>query len=139
MLEVNNWFFVLLILFISLYFILNQILFQPMLRVFKERDAAMSGSVDEAARMREDREKVLEEFKREMGEASSRAKEVFDALREEGLTKQRELMEAAGKEAQGLIEKARAELAAAAAKASASLEADAEKYAEKIADKLLRV
>jgi len=139
MLEINGWFFVLLGLFLALYFILNKILFQPMLKVFAEREQAISGSVEEAGRMQVDRERLVEEFKRDMGEASSRAKAAFEALREEGLEKQRQMLEAASKEAQGMIERARAELAAASDKARASLQRDAEKYAEQIVEKLLKV
>ena len=139
MLEVNGWFFVLLVLFGSLYFILNWILFQPMLKVFAERKQAISGAIEEAGKMQEGREKLVEEFKRAMGEASSGAKAEFEKLREEGLQKQRELLEAAMNEAQGLIVSARSELTSASDKARASLEADAEKYAEQIVEKLLRV
>jgi F-type H+-transporting ATPase subunit b len=139
MLELNFWFFVLAVLFISLYFILNSILFKPLLKVFSEREKAIAGSMEEADEMRQEREQRLDEFKREMSGASQKAKAGFDSLREEGLGKQRDLIEAANKEAQGMIEAARKELQAESEKARASLKGDADKYSDSIVEKLLKV
>lgn len=138
MLELNHWFFVLLALFISTYFILNRILFQPLLQVFKEREQAIEGSTEEAGKMQDQKDQKLQEFKRGMSEASQKAKAEFEALREEGLAKQRELLDDAGKEAQGMIESARETIRSESDKARASLRSDAEKYADNIVDKLLR-
>ena len=138
MLELNKWFFVLVALFISTYFILDRILFPPLLLVFKERKRAIEGSIAEAGQMQEKKEEKLEQFKRGISEASLKAKVEFEGLREEGLKKQRELVDAASKEAIGMIESAREALRAESEKASAALKGDAEKYAEQIVDKLLR-
>ncbi len=139
MLEFNQWFFVLLALFISTYFILNRILFQPLLQVFRERTQAIEGSIEEAGKVQDQKDQKLQEFKRGMNEASQKAKAEFETLREEGLKSQRELLEEAGKEAQGMIETARETIRAESEKARSALRADADKYADKIVDKLLRV
>lgn len=139
MLELNVWFLVLMVLFISLYFILNAILFKPLLNVFREREKAIEGSIEEADEMKHERESKLEEFKRGMAEASHKSKAGFNTLREEGLAKQRDLVEAASKEAQGMIEAARKELKAESEKARSSLKGDAEKYSDSIVEKLLKV
>ena len=138
MLELNKWFFVLVALFLSTYFILDRILFHPLLLVFKERKRAIDGSIEEAGEMQEKKEEKLEEFKRGITEGSHKAKTEFEGLREEGLKRQRELVDAAGKEAIGMIERAREALRAESGKARAALKGDAEKYAEQIVDKLLR-
>ena len=66
MLEMNNWFFVLLALFLSLIFILNQILFKPLVAVFKEREAAIDGAKDEAQKMENERETKLDQLKKDV-------------------------------------------------------------------------
>ncbi|MCK4910889.1 MAG: ATP synthase F0 subunit B [Thermodesulfovibrionales bacterium] len=138
MLELNGWFFVLLALFLSTYFILNRILFQPLLQVFKERRQAIEGSIEEAGKIQEKKDLKLDEFKRSMSEASQKARVEFETLREEGAQKQRELLEEAGKEAQGMIETARETIRAESEKARSALREDSEKYSDKIVDKLLR-
>lgn len=138
MLELNGWFFVLLVLFLSTYFILNRILFQPMLQVFKERKQAIEGSIEEAEKIQQTKDQKLDEFRRSMSEASQKARAEFETLREEGAQKQRELLEDAGKEAQGMIEAARETVRAESQKARTALREDAEKYSDKIVDKLLR-
>lgn len=138
MLELNGWFFVLLILFLSTYFILNRILFQPLLKVFKERENAIEGSIEEAGNMQKEKDRKLDEFKHSLSEASLKAKGAFDGLREEGLGKQHELVDAAAKEAQSMIEGARQALRKESDIASKSLRGDAETYSEKIVEKLLR-
>ena len=139
MLELNGWFFVLLVLFLSTYFILDRILFQPLLLVFKERRRAIEGSIEEAGEMQQIKEEKLLEFKRGLSDASHKAKAEFEGLRQEGLEKQRELVDAASRKAMGMIEGAREVLRAESEKARAALKGDAEKYAEQIVEKLLRV
>ena len=139
MLEMNNWFFVLLALFLSLIFILNQILFKPLLAVFREREAAIDGAKDEAQKMGNERETKLDQLKKDLSEGSAKSKEAFEGLREGGLEKQRELMETANKEAMRILEEARAALAQETEKARTALSSDAEKYASDIAGKLLKV
>ena len=139
MLDLNGWFFVLLALFLSTYFILSRILFQPLLQVFKERKQAIEGSIEEAGKVQDLKDQKLQEFKRGMNEASQKAKAEFETLQEEGMQKQRELLEEAGKEAQGMIETARETIRSESDKARSSLQSDAEKYADKRVDKLMRV
>ena len=138
MLELNGWFFVLLGLFISTYFILNRILFQPLLKVFREREQAIEGSNEEALKMLDSKDQKLDEFRSSMSEGSHKAKGEFDSLREEGLQKQREQLDEAGKEAQGMIESARETIRSESEKARSALRDDAEKYADSIVEKLLR-
>lgn len=135
----KEWFLVLLGLFLANIFILNKILFQPMLRVFKERENAIDGSLDEAKDMEMERDSKLAAFKREMVEASLSAREKFEALRQEGIDKQKTQMEAAATEAAGHIDKARAELAAESEKARTSLRGDVDKFSDEIVQKLLKV
>jgi F-type H+-transporting ATPase subunit b len=134
-----KWFLFLIGLFLANIAILNVMLFKPMLRVFKEREEAIDGSLEEARDMDAERDNKITIFKREMSAASLSAREKFDSLRQGGQDRQKELLEAASKEAMDIIEKARAELSSASDTARASLKGDVDKFSEEIVQKLLKV
>ena len=93
MLEINKWFFVLAINFLILLFILNIILFKPLLNIFKEREDTVKGGLDAAKEMSSKREEGIARFNRELADSRSKAKDVFEALRAEGVNKQKEEQE----------------------------------------------
>ncbi len=134
-----KWFIALIIIFLADIAILNVILFRPMLKVFKEREAAIDGALDLAKEMDADRETKLTTFKREMSDASVTARAKFDSLRQVGMDKQKVQMEAAAKDAGDLIVKARKELTGESDKARAALKGDVEKFSDEIAEKLMKV
>lgn len=139
MLEFNWTFIVLAINFIVLLFILNAILFKPLLRIFKERDDTVKGALDTAKEMNEKREEGIARMNRELSETRTKAKEIFEALKTEGLSKQREMLSATEAEAVGTLEKARAEIKAEAQKARQALRADVDKFSDEIVRKLVKV
>jgi F-type H+-transporting ATPase subunit b len=139
MLELNKWFFVLLVNFLVLVYVLNIILFKPLLKVFKERTDTVRDALDAAKNMQERRQQVEEEIKKGLSEAALKARETFEALRAEGLQKQQEILSAANKEASAIAEKAREELRAEAEKARQALRADVERFSEEIVKKLVGV
>lgn len=139
MLELNSWFFVLVLNFLVLLFVLDRILFKPMLKVFKERREATEGALEAAREMEAQKDEALDIMKSELAGAAARARETFDALRAEGMEAQREAVEAAQQEAARAVQAARETLGAEAARAKKSLGADAERFARDIAKKLIKV
>jgi F-type H+-transporting ATPase subunit b len=139
MLQLNFWFFVLLANFLILLYVLNLILFKPLLRVFDEREQSVKGSLAAAKEMEAQKENALEQMRKELSEAAGRAKQQFEALRAEGQGKQRDALSAAAQEAAGIAEKARQELRAEAGKARSALRADVERFSEEIVRKLVGV
>jgi len=133
------WFLTLLVLFVCLYVALHHILFKPMLKVFREREEAIDGSLIAAKDMELEKEDKLANLKKEISDGARKAKEQFDAIRAQGADSQRQAMEAAGKEAGGMIDKARATLKAESEKARTSLKADVDKFSDEIVSKLLKV
>jgi F-type H+-transporting ATPase subunit b len=138
MLEFNQWFFVLLANFLILLFALNKILFKPIAKVFKERDAAINGALDEAKSMTAKKDNAVAQMNSELLAAKNKAKETFDSLREEGLSRQKDALSRAEAEAVAMIEKARRELQAETEKARAALKSDIEKFSNEIADRLVK-
>lgn len=138
MLEFSSWFFVLAAQFLLLLYILNKILFQPMLKVLKEREEAVDGSLEAAKEMERRKEEALEKMRAELAAASQKAREIFDELKGQGLQKQKEILEAANAEAAGIIGEARKKLKAEADRARGALRGDVEKFSEDIVNKLIK-
>lgn len=139
MLELNWTFIVMLINFLVLLFILNSILLQPLLKLFKERDDTVKGDLDVARDMSTKREESIARLNRELSDARSKAKETFEVLRTEGVQKQKEVLSAAESEAVSIIEKAKAEIRSDAEKARQALRADVDKFSDEIVRKLVKV
>lgn len=139
MLEFSRWFFVLLVNFLVLLWLLNRILFRPLLKVFEEREDSVKRALESAKEMEARKAGALEEMRKGLAEAAAKAKETFEAHKAEGLDKQREAMEKANHEASSIGEKAREELRKEAEKARKALRADVEKFSEEIVGKLVGV
>jgi F-type H+-transporting ATPase subunit b len=139
MLEFTQWYFVLVANFIILLIVLNAILFKPLAKVFKEREGAIKGALDEAKNLTTKKDEAIVRMNAELSSARSKAKETFNALREEGLANQKASMSKAETEAVAMIEKARGELKVETEKARAALKADVDRFSEEIVKKLVKV
>lgn len=139
MLELNKWFFVLLVNFLVLLYVLNIILFKPLLKLFKEREDTVKGSLDAAKGMSDKKEEGIARLNRELADARNKARETFESIKAEGLQKQKEILSASEAEASGMLEKAKAEVRTEAEKARKALRADVEKFADEIVRKLVKV
>ena len=139
MLEFNAWFFVLLANFLILLAVLNSLLFKPLAKIFKERDAATKGALEEAKSLTAKKDSSVAAMNAELMEARTKAKASQNALRDEGLATEKETMSKAEAEAVQMIEKARKELQAEAEKARAALKADVETFSEEIVRKLVKI
>lgn len=139
MLELNKWFFVLLVNFLVLLYVLNIILFKPLLKLFKEREDTVKGSLDAAKGMSDKKEEGIARLNRELADARNKARETFESIKAEGLQKQKEILSATEAEASGMLEKAKAEVRTEAEKARKALRADVEKFADEIVRKLVKV
>jgi F-type H+-transporting ATPase subunit b len=137
MLELNYWFFVLAANFLFMVWLLNRILFKPLLKLFKERDEAISGSLEAARDLEAKREETIESLKKEFAAAGRRAREKFEALKAEGIGEQKRMLEKASAEASRILEKAREELRAESGRARKALREDVERFSEEIVGKLV--
>lgn len=133
-----KWMIVLLINFLVLVYILNSILFRPLLAIFKERETTVKGSLDAAKEMALKKDEGLEKMNRELAEARHQAKGVFEKLREEGLTGQKAILADTETQAAAMLQKGREELKAEAERARKALKADADKFSEDIVRKLVK-
>ena len=132
-----KWLLVLMANFLGLIYILNLILFRPMLKVYLERESLTKGSLDAAKEMNSRREEGLERMNKEISDARGKAKEVFEGNRNAGLEVQKKLLSDAEATAAGMLQKAREELRSEGEKARKSLKADIEKFSDEIVRKLV--
>ncbi len=138
MLEFNQWYFVLVANFIILYFILSSLLFKPLAKLFKDREATIKGALEDAKSMGIKKEETVSQMNAELQDARKRAKEIYNSLREAGISQQTEVLRKAEEEAVAIIEKARQELRVETEKARAILRADVDKFSEEIVRKLVK-
>ncbi|MDO9288795.1 MAG: hypothetical protein Q7T83_08380 [Thermodesulfovibrionales bacterium] len=139
MLELQvKWFLVLLVNFLVLIYVLNILLFKPLLNLFKEREDNVNGALGAAKDMNQKKEETIAKLSRELTDARNKAKGTFEALRAEGANTQREVFSKAEAEAADILQKARQELKAEAEKARQALRADVEKFSDEIVRKLIR-
>ncbi len=139
MLDIHiNWLLILAANFIVLMFILNSILYKPLLQIFKEREASTKGFLDAAKEMDANKEAGLEKMNKEIAEARKKAKGVFESMRNEGLDTQKKALADAEAAAAGLLQKAREELKAEVGRATQALRGDVEKFSDEIVRKLVK-
>ncbi|MEW6416646.1 MAG: ATP synthase F0 subunit B [Nitrospirota bacterium] len=136
---IPKWFLLLTLNFLALLFLLNIILYKPLLKLFKEREDTVKDALDGAKDMSNKKEESIARLNRELAEGRNKAKETFEALKAEGLNKQKEMLSAADAEASKMLEKARAEVKAEAEKARKALRADVEKFSDEIVRKLVGI
>jgi F-type H+-transporting ATPase subunit b len=137
MLNIDLTFIVSLINFLVLLFLLNVILFKPLLKTFNEREDSVKRNLEAAKDMTDKREESIASLNRELAESRSKAKEIFESLKTEGVSKQKEVHAAAEAEAASILDKARAEIKAEAEKARKALSADVDKFSDEIVRKLV--
>jgi F-type H+-transporting ATPase subunit b len=133
-----KWLLVLLVNFLVLVYVLNMILFRPLLSIFKERESTIKGSLDAVRDMDKKKEEGLEKMNKELSDARHTAKDAFEKLREEGLGSQKKLLSDAEAQASAMLQKAREELRTESERATRALRADAEKFSEEIVRKLVK-
>ena len=133
----GKWLLVLAGNFLALIFILNIILYRPLLAIFKQRDDSIKGSLDAARQMNEKKDEGIARMNTEIAEARKKAKDVFETLRSTGVDRQKAVLSEAEAKAAQMLQKAREELRAETEKARQSLRADAEKFADEIVRKLV--
>jgi len=126
-----------LINFIVLLVALNFILYRPLLAVMRERQQTIGGAFTDAKTAQEKMQSLLEQYDTSLADAKQKAAVAYNALYQQGLDAQRDMMTGERAKAGELLDKARAEVASAAAAAKTELKKEAEKLAQDISAKLL--
>jgi F-type H+-transporting ATPase subunit b len=125
-------FFVLL-----LTFVLNRLLFKPLLRVMEERQRAVSSARELAERSAHEARRATAEFDRKTGEARAELYRQMDDMRRTALEERAAIMNQTRAEAESEIAAASAKLQAEAEEARRRLTTDAEALGTAVAERIL--
>ncbi len=137
MIDINSSLVFQLVNFLVLIVALNIILFKPLRQNMREREQGIAGAFTDAKTAQERVQSMLEQYTAALGDAKQKAAAAYGASYQQGLDAQREMIAAERAKAGELLNKARAEIAAAAASARADLKKEAERLSQDITAKLL--
>ena len=124
-------------LFIVLLLILKPLLFEPMLKLFEEREKRIEGTRRQASKEDERSAKALAKYEAILAKAREAGSAERDALRAEGARKEAETMARVRALVASTIEQGRASLASEAKTARAQLESEAAVLGRTIAGRVL--
>lgn len=125
-------FFVLL-----LTFVLNRLLFKPLLRVMEERQRAITSARELAERSAHEARRAAAEFDRKTGDARAELYRQMDEMRRTALDERAAIMDQTRAEAESEIAAASAKLQAEAEEARRRLSTDAEALGAAVAERIL--
>lgn len=124
--------------FLVLIFLLNVILFRPMLKLFQERKKTVDDSHNAAEALKGRKDELFAEMQAEMSRAREMARERYLSLRNEGATEHKTALDNAQQRAVEMIHEAQERIREDSSKARERLKAEVEKYSDEIVSKLVR-
>ncbi len=137
MIDINVSLFYQLANFIVLLIALNFILFKPIRQIMQEREQGISSSFGDAKAAQERMQTLLEQYNSSLADAKQKATATFNAMYQQGLDAQRDMIAAERTKAGEMLDKARADVAASANTARAELKQEAQRLSQEITSKLL--
>ena len=137
MIDINISLLYQLINFIVLIIVLHFILFKPIRQVMLEREQNISSAFGDAKSAHDRAQSLLEQYNASLAEAKQKSAAAYNTNYQQGLDAQREMIMAERTKAGEMLDKARAEIAAASAAAQADLKKEAGRLSLDITAKLL--
>ncbi len=107
----DNTLFIQAVLFLVLIYILNVLLYRPVLKVLQDRSQRLADLDGDALSAEKEIEEKLAEYRARIDEAKSEGNLLRADLKKEGVDEEAELLTAANKEAQASIDAARGRIA----------------------------
>lgn len=123
--------------FFVLLVVLNRFLYRPVQRILEERDEKIAGSLKKAAQAEKDVAEGLVSYEKKLKEAAVKGNEERARIRQEGVEKEKVVLEAARSEAARELSSIRTEIESSKKSAIAGLGAEAKTLAREIAGKVL--
>jgi F-type H+-transporting ATPase subunit b len=100
-------FVLMMVVFATLIVVLKPLLFEPVLRVFEERERHTEGARDSARAMQEEAGELLSRYEKELAKVHDVARQERDRIRAETAKVEAELIEQARESANGMVEDGR--------------------------------
>lgn len=135
--DVDATFLVQLVLFVLLTLILKPVLFDPMLKLFAERERRIDGAKLEARKMDEKSATALSKYEAEMAKARAAAGADRDKIRAEAVKREQEILAAVRASAQQVLDDGKRAIHEEANRARTALRNDAGNMARELASRVL--
>lgn len=123
--------------FFVLLIILNRFLYAPVLRILKEREEKIEGSIRKAAETEKEVSTGLVTYEKKLKEAAIKGNEERNRFRAEAQAREKEILDAARVKASAEFARMRGELEASKASAMKSLKEESRAISKNIAEKIL--
>ncbi len=119
-------------------YLLNTLIFRPLLRVQERRDALTAGTLRSAEEMTRRAEDAVGEYNEKLAEARAQANEARNELRQQGQSRSSVMLAEAREASQTELESARNALGATVVGIRTDLQGEIESLAAEITDRVLR-
>ena len=129
--------FVQLVLFVVLLLVLKPLLFDPMMKLFEEREKRIEGTRRKASKEDERSAKALAEYEKVLAAAREAGAAERDTLRAAGVKKETELLAAVRAQTAATLEQGRAAISQEAKTARDKLRVDATSLGRELASRVL--
>lgn len=138
LLSVDQTLVIQLVIFLAALFLLNRLVFRPLLGVWDRREELTAGTLREAEEMTRKAESAISEYNEKLTEARAQATETRNELRQQGQNESSKMLISARDAAQAELEGARGTLESGVAKIRVDLQGEIESLAAEISDRVLR-
>jgi F-type H+-transporting ATPase subunit b len=135
--DLDLTFLVQLAFFIVLLLVLKPVLFDPMMRLFEERERRIEGTRHRATKEDERSAKALAKYEGILAKAREAGTTERDAMRAEGMKREAELMGIVRAESAATLEKGRGEIGKESTVARTALSADVKALGREMASRVL--
>ncbi len=123
--------------FVVLLFILNSLLYKPLLKILSEREERIDGALKGASESNSRVAKGIEEYEKRLKEATAHGVEVRNKVRQEGLDREKEILDAAREKSSGELAVMKRKLEKDKHDAVAELKDETKSLSRQIAEKIL--
>lgn len=135
--DVDLTFVVQLVLFVALTLVLKPILFDPMLKLFEEREKRIDGAKLQARKIDEKSASALGKYEAEMAKARTAAGADRDKIRAEAVKREQEILATVRASSQKVLDDGKRAVHAEADRVRATLRAEAGTMARDLASRVL--
>lgn len=129
--------FIQLVNFIITILVLNLLLFKPIREVIKKRKDLVADQMGSIEKFNEQAEVKVKDYEAALDAARKEGVEVRGRFKDEGVVEETKILAAAGEEASGTLQGARAEIEKEVGAAMSTLKGEVDAYAKKAAEKIL--
>ena len=125
------------IVFVILFFLMKKFALPPLQEAMQERSNKIRRDLENAEQVRDEAQKILEDYQRQLADAKSEANRIIDEARQTAENLRKDLMKRAESEVEELRQKAKEDINAAQERAMSDLQARVGTMAIELAEKVV--